>query len=489
MHPAKALSYDYTVARYFMFATILFGIVGMAIGTLIAFQMAYPDLNYLAGEYGTFSRLRPLHTSGVIFGFMLSGIWATWYYIGQRVLKVSMAESPFLMFIGKLHFWLYMILMTLAVITLFAGVSTSKEYAELEWPLDILVVLVWVLWGVSIFGLIGIRREKTLYISVWYYIATFLGIAMLYVFNNMAVPTYFASGGYGNWWHSISMYAGTNDALVQWWYGHNAVAFVFTVGIIAQLYYFLPKESGQPIFSYKISLFAFWGLMFVYLWAGGHHLIYSTVPDWMQTMGSVFSIVLILPSWGSAINILLTMKGEWEQLRESPLIKFMILASTFYMFSTLEGPILSIKSVNALAHFTDWIPGHVHDGTLGWVGFMTMAALYHMTPRIFKKELYSKSLMEAQFWIQTTGVVLYFASMWIAGITQGMMWRATDNFGNLLYTFIDTVEAIIPYYWIRAIGGLLYLIGFFMFTYNIYKTIKSGKALEKEPLNASPMAA
>jgi len=489
MHPAKALSYDYTVARYFMFATILFGIVGMAIGTLIAFQMAYPDLNYLAGEYGTFSRLRPLHTSGVIFGFMLSGIWATWYYIGQRVLKVSMAESPFLMFIGKLHFWLYMILMTLAVITLFAGVSTSKEYAELEWPLDILVVLVWVLWGVSIFGLIGIRREKTLYISVWYYIATFLGIAMLYVFNNMAVPTYFASGGYGNWWHSISMYAGTNDALVQWWYGHNAVAFVFTVGIIAQLYYFLPKESGQPIFSYKLSLFAFWGLMFVYLWAGGHHLIYSTVPDWMQTMGSVFSIVLILPSWGSAINILLTMKGEWEQLRESPLIKFMILASTFYMFSTLEGPILSIKSVNALAHFTDWIPGHVHDGTLGWVGFMTMAALYHMTPRIFKKELYSKSLMEAQFWIQTTGVVLYFASMWIAGITQGMMWRATDNFGNLLYTFIDTVEAIIPYYWIRAIGGLLYLIGFFMFTYNIYKTIKSGKALEKEPLNASPMAA
>lgn len=489
MHPAQALSYDYTVARYFMYATILFGIVGMAIGTLIAFQMAYPDLNYLAGEYGTFSRLRPLHTSGVIFGFMLSGIWATWYYIGQRVLKVSMAESPFLMFIGKLHFWLYMILMTIAVITLFAGVSTSKEYAELEWPLDILVVLVWVLWGVSIFGLIGIRREKTLYISVWYYIATFLGIAMLYVFNNMAVPTYFASGGYGNWWHSISMYAGTNDALVQWWYGHNAVAFVFTVGIIAQLYYFLPKESGQPIFSYKLSLFAFWGLMFVYLWAGGHHLIYSTVPDWMQTMGSVFSIVLILPSWGSAINILLTMKGEWEQLRESPLIKFMILASTFYMFSTLEGPILSIKSVNALAHFTDWIPGHVHDGTLGWVGFMTMAALYHMTPRVFKKELYSKSLMEAQFWIQTTGVVFYFASMWIAGITQGMMWRATDNYGNLLYTFIDTVEAIIPYYWIRAIGGLLYLIGFFMFTYNIYKTIKSGRALDKEPVSASPMAA
>lgn len=489
MNPSNALSYDYTVAKCFMFATILFGIVGMVIGALIAFQMAYPDLNYLAGEYGTFSRLRPLHTSGVIFGFMLSGIWATWYYIGQRVLKVSMAESGFLMFIGKLHFWLYMITMVIAVVTLFAGISTSKEYAELEWPLDILVVLVWVLWGVSIFGLIGIRREKTLYISIWYYIATFLGIAMLYLFNNMEVPTWFASGGFGNWWHSVSMYAGTNDALVQWWYGHNAVAFVFTVGIIAQIYYFLPKESGQPIFSYKLSLFAFWGLMFVYLWAGGHHLIYSTVPDWMQTMGSIFSVVLILPSWGSAINILLTMKGEWNQLRESPLIKFMILASTFYMFSTLEGPILSIKSVNALAHFTDWIPGHVHDGTLGWVGFMTMAALYHMTPRIFKRELYSKSLMEAQFWVQTTGIVLYFASMWIAGITQGMMWRATDEYGNLLYSFIDTVDAIIPYYWIRAIGGTLYVIGFFMFVYNICKSISGGRVLDKEPTSASPMAA
>ncbi|WP_241201419.1 cbb3-type cytochrome c oxidase subunit I, partial [Campylobacter fetus] len=308
------------------------------------------------------------------------------------------------------------------------------------------------------------------------------------LFNNMEVPTRLVSG-MGSWLHSVSMYAGSNDALVQWWWGHNAVAFVFTVAIIAQIYYFLPKESGQPIFSYKLSLFSFWGLMFVYLWAGGHHLIYSTVPDWMQTMGSIFSVVLILPSWGSAINMLLTMKGEWGQLRENPLIKFMVLASTFYMFSTLEGPILSIKSVNALAHFTDWIPGHVHDGTLGWVGFMTMAALYHMTPRVFKRELYSKSLMEAQFWIQTTGIVLYFASMWIAGITQGMMWRATDEYGNLAYSFIDTVTVLIPYYWIRAIGGLLYLIGFFMFSYNIIKSISSSKPVEREPVSASPMAA
>ena len=480
----RALSYDYTVAKYFMFATILFGIVGMSVGVFIAFQMAYPDLNYLAGEYGTFSRLRPLHTAGVIFGFMLSGVFATWYYIGQRVLKVSMSESPFLMAVGKLHFWIYMLVMAGGVFSLLAGVSTSKEYAELEWPLDIGVVVLWVLWGVSIFGLIGIRRERTLYISVWYFIATFLGIAMLYVFNNMAVPTKLVSG-YGNWWHSVSMYAGANDALVQWWYGHNAVAFVFTVPIIAQIYYFLPKESGQPIFSYKLSIFSFWSLMFLYLWAGGHHLIYSAVPDWMQTMGSVFSVVLILPSWGSAINMLLTMRGEWQQLRENPLIKFMILGSTFYMFSTLEGPILAIKSVNALAHFTDWVPGHVHDGTLGWVGFMTMAALYHMTPRVFKREIYSKSLMETQFWIQTIGIVLYFSSMWIAGITQGMMWRATDEYGNLAYSFIDTVINIVPYYWIRAVGGLLYLLGFFIFVYNIYKSF-GAKALEKEPLSASP---
>ncbi len=488
MQPNNALNYDYTISKMFMYSSILFGVIGMVLGVVIAYQMAFPDLNYLAGEYGTFSRLRPLHTAGVIFGFMLSGIFSTFYYVGQRVLKVSMAESPFLMVIGKLHFWLYMVIMLIAVVALFMGISTGKEYAELEWPLDIGVVLVWVLWGMSIFGLIGIRREKALYISLWYYIATFLGVAMLYLFNNMEVPTYFVAG-MGKWYHSVSMYAGTNDAMVQWWYGHNAVAFVFTVGIIAQIYYFLPKESGQPVFSYKLSLFSFWGLMFVYLWAGGHHLIYSTVPDWMQTMGSVFSVVLILPSWGSAINILLTMKGEWGQLRENPIIKFMVLASTFYMFATIEGPIQSIKSVNALAHFTDWIPGHVHDGTLGWVGFMTMAAMFHMAPRMFKRELYSKKLIEAQFWIQTTGIVLYFSSMWVAGITQGMMWRATDQFGNLAYSFIDTVTVLIPYYVIRATGGLLYVLGFLMFVYNIMKTMSSSAKIDYEPHSASPMSA
>ncbi len=488
MQNSAQIEYDYSIAKAFTFATILFGIIGMTVGVILAFQLAFPALSNLAGEYGTFSRLRPLHTNGVAFGFTLSGIFATWYYVGQRVLKVSLKESPFLMGVAKLHFALYFITILLAVVTLISGITTSKEYAELEWPLDLLVVVWWVLWGVAMFGMIGIRRERTLYVSVWYYMSSFLAVAMLYLFNNMEVPTYFVSG-HGSIMHSVSMYAGTNDALVQWWYGHNAVAFVFTTPIIAIVYYFLPKESGQNVYSYKLSMIAFWGLMFVYLWAGGHHLIYSTVPDWMQTMGSVMSVVLILPSWGSAINMLLTMKGEWGQLQTNPLIKFMVMASTFYMLSTIEGPIQAIKSVNAIAHFTDWIPGHVHDGVLGWVVFMVMASLLHMAPRMYKREIYSKSLLETQFWIQTVAIVLYFTSMWIAGITQGMMWRAYDEYGSLVYSFIDTVEVLHPYYTIRAVGGLLYLVGLFMWAYNMYKTATVGRVLTKEPANASPMGA
>ncbi len=488
MQSNAALEYDYSVANLYMWTTVIFGFVGMLIGVIIAAQMAYPELNYLLGEYGTFSRLRPLHTNVVVYGFMVSGIYATFYYSAQRVLKVSMGESRFLMFLGKLQFLLYLVAATGLVVSLGMGITASKEYAQMEWPLDLLIVVIWVIWGVIMFGLIGMRREKSLYISMWYYIATFLGVAMLYLFNNMEVPTMFFSGGLGAWYHSVSMYAGTNDALVQWWWGHNAVAFVFTVGIIAIIYYFLPKESGQAVYSYKLSLLSFWGLMFVYLWAGSHHVLWSTVPDWMQTMGSIFSVVLILPSWGSAINMLLTMKGEWNQLTENPLIKFMVLASTFYMLSTLEGPIQSIKSVNAIAHFTDWIPGHVHDGVLGWVAFMIFAALMHMATRVYKREIYSKSLLEAQFWIQTVAVVLYFTSMWIAGITQGMMRRAFDVYGNFMYSFTDTVAVLYPYYTIRAIGGLLYLIGVAMFAWNFFMTATAGKKLEQEPQFRSPMA-
>lgn len=488
MQEEKALvEYDYSIAKLFLYAMLAFGFIGMLIGVVLALQLAFPSLNYIAGEYSIFGRLRALHTNGIIYGFTLSGIWAAWYYLGQRVLKITYYQHPFLKFIGLLHFWVYIVLLLLAVVSLFAGLTQSKEYAELIWPLDLLVVVVWVLWGISLFGSMGVRREQTIYISLWYFIATFTAIAVLYIFNNLAIPTYLVAG-VGSVWHSISMYAGSNDAMVQWWWGHNAVAFVFTSGIIGMIYYFLPKESGQPIFSYKLTLFSFWSLMFVYIWAGGHHLIYSTVPDWIQTLSSVFSVILILPSWGTAINMLLTMRGQWHQLKESPLIKFLVLASTFYMLATLEGPIQSIKSVNALAHFTDWIVGHVHDGVLGWVGFSIIAATYHMLPRIFKREIYSKKIIEMQFWIMTIGIVLYFSSMWIAGITQGMMWRDVDQYGNLAYQFIDTVTKLHPYYVIRSVGGILYLVGFVMFIYNVFMSMSASKKLEREPNYATPMA-
>ena len=490
----RPLEYDYSVSKLFIYSALAIGFIGMLVGVVIAWEMAFPAINTIFGsgaiaEYTNFSRLRVLHTDSVIYGFVLSGVFSTWYYVGQRVLKVSMAESKALMFIGYAHFWIYMIAALVLVISLFMGVTQSKEYAEFEWPLDLGITIVWLLWGASIAGLIGMRREKTLYVSIWYYIATFLAVAMLHLLNNLAIPTYFASDGIGAWYHSVSMYAGTNDALVQWWFGHNAVAFVLTTPIIAMIYYFLPKESGQAIYSYKLSLLSFWGLMFIYLWAGGHHILFSTVPDWVQTLGSVFSVILILPSWGSAINMLLTMKGEWQQVATNPIIKFMVLGSTFYMFSTLEGPIQAIKSVNAIAHFTDWIIGHVHDGALGWVVFMIMAAVYHMIPRLYGREIYSKKIMATQFWIQTLGIVLYFTSMWIAGITQGMMWRAHDEFGNLAYSFIDTVTVLHPYYIIRAVGGSLYLFGFGLFIYNVVKTMTSGRRVEVSELqNRTPMA-
>ena len=490
----RPLEYDYSVSKLFIYTALGIGFVGMLVGVVIAWEMAFPAINTIFGdgaiaEYTNFSRLRVLHTDSVIYGMVLSAVWATWYYVGQRVLKVSMAESKTLMFIGYAHFWIYLFAAVVLVISLFMGITQSKEYAEFEWPLDLFITIVWLLFGASIAGLVGMRREKTLYVSIWYYIATFLAVAMLHLLNNLAIPTYFASGGIGNWYHSVSMYAGTNDALVQWWFGHNAVAFVLTTPIIAMIYYFLPKESGQAIYSYKLSLLSFWGLMFIYLWAGGHHILFSTVPDWVQTLGSVFSVILILPSWGSAINMLLTMKGEWQQVATNPIIKFMVLGSTFYMFSTLEGPIQAIKSVNAIAHFTDWIIGHVHDGALGWVVFMIMAAVYHMIPRLYGREIYSKKIMATQFWIQTLGIVLYFTSMWIAGITQGMMWRAHDEFGNLAYSFIDTVTVLHPYYIIRAVGGSLYLFGFGLFIYNVVKTMTSGRRVEVSELqNRTPMA-
>ncbi|MDU7693228.1 MAG: cytochrome-c oxidase, cbb3-type subunit I [Helicobacter sp.] len=483
----QKLEYDYSIAKLFLFTMLIFGFIAMLIGVILALQLAFPSLNYIASEYGIFGRLRQLHTNGVIYGFTLSGIWTTWYYLGQRVLKITYHDHKFLKVVGLVHFWLYVVILIIAVISLFAGLSQAKEYAELEWPVDILIVIAWVLWGLNLFGSMHVRREKTLYISLWYYIATFAAISVLFIFNNLAIPTYLVTG-LGSIWHSIPIYAGSNDAMVQWWWGHNAVAFVFTAGIIAIIYYFLPKESGQPVYSYKLTLFSFWSLMFVYIWAGGHHLIYATIPDWVQTLGSIFSVILILPSWGSSVNLLLTMKGQWHQVKDSPLIKFMVLAATFYMLATFEGSIQSIRSVNALAHFTDWTIGHVHDGALGWVAFVIISAGYHMVPRMFKREIYSKKIMEFQFWIMVSGIVLYFSSMWIGGVLQGMMWRDVDEYGNLAYQFIDTVVMLHPYYVVRGLAGVLYLTGFILYMYNIFMTISVARKLESEPSYSTPMS-
>ncbi len=438
--------YDYSVAKGFVLSALLWGVVGMSVGLTLAFELIFPELNANL-PWLTFNRLRPLHTNAVIFGFTLAGIFASWYYVSQRVLKVRMV----LPVLAKAHLVLFNLIIVLAAYTL-----------------DVVIVVMWLMWGGHMFAMLGARKEKTLYVSLWYFMACFLGVGMLFLFNGLAIPTWFVTQT-GNWWHSVSMYAGTNDAQVQWWFGHNAVAFVLTVPIIAISYYFIPKQANQPVYSYRLSLWSFWGLIFVYLWAGPHHLIYSTVPDWVQTLGVVFSLILIIPSWGSMVNLLLTMSGKWEQLKTDPIAKLLVIGSTFYGFATLEGPVQAIKSVNAIAHFTDWIVGHVHNGALGWVGFTIMGAIYHMVPRMYNTRLYSVKLAENQFWVQTLGIVFYFTSMWVAGITQGSMWRTTDQFGN----FLDTVRAMVPYWSLRAVGGTLYLAGFIMFIYNIRMTIRN----------------
>lgn len=477
MSQTVANEYDYSVAKGFVLSALVWGVVGMSVGLWIALELAFPVLNFDL-PYLSFNRLRPIHTNAVIYGFTLSGIFATWYYVSQRVLRVPMVAKG----LARFHLGIYNLLLALGAVSLFLGVSSSKEYAELQWPLDILVVVMWLSWGAHIFAMVGARREKTLYVSIWYYMASFLGVGMLYLFNNWAIPTRLVAGT-GSWLHAVSGYAGTNDANVQWWFGHNAVAFVLTVPIIAMAYYFIPKQVNQPVYSYKLSLWSFWGLIFLYLWAGPHHLLYSTVPDWVQTLGMLFSIVLILPSWGSMINMMLTVKGKWNQLKTDPVLKFLVVGSTFYGFATLEGSTQAIKSVNALAHFTDWIVGHVHNGALGWVAFTIMAAIYHMVPRMWNTELHSNKLATAQFWLQSVGIVFYFSSMWVAGITQGMMWRATDQYGNLAYSFLDTVRALYPYWTMRAIGGGMFLIGLFLFVYNILKTINT--APQAESLDAA----
>jgi len=460
------LRYDDAITRKFVTATIVWGAVGMLVGLWIALQLALPALNI--GPYFTFGRLRPLHTNAVIFAFAGNAIFAAVYYSSQRLLKARPID-----WLSKFHFWGWQLIIVAAAITLPLGYTQGKEYAELEWPIDIAIAVVWVGFAVNFFAMVRKRREKHLYVALWFYIATIVTVAILHIFNNLVIP----AGAF----KSYSIYAGVQDAFMQWWYGHNAVAFFLTTPFLGMMYYFLPKAAERPVFSYRLSILHFWSLVFIYIWAGPHHLHYTALPQWASTLGMIFSVMLWMPSWGGMINGLLTLRGAWSKVAEEPMLKFFVVALTFYGMSTFEGPMLSIKSVNALSHYTDWNIAHVHGGALGWVGFMTFGMIYWLVPRLFQTKLYSKKLATAHFWTATIGIVLYVISMWAAGITQGLMWRAFDSTGRLQYPdFLETVTRLVPMYWVRALGGALYIAGMLMFAYNVYRTWKSRPATYEE---------
>jgi len=474
--------YDNKIVKNFLYATMLWGVVGMLVGLLLAFMFLFPNLTD-GISWLSFGRLRPLHTNAVIFAFVGNAIFAGVYYSTQRLLKARMFSDV----LSKINFWGWQLIIVGAAITLPLGFTSSKEYAELEWPFDIAIALVWVVFGANLIGTMFKRRQRHLYVAIWFYIATILTVALLYVVNNLAIPVGLMK--------SYSVFAGVQDALVQWWYGHNAVAFFLTTPFLGLMYYFVPKAINRPVYSYRLSIIHFWSLIFVYIWAGPHHLLYSTLPEWVQTVGMAFSIALWAPSWGGMINGLLTLRGAWDRVRKEPILKFLATAVTFYGMSTFEGPLLSIKSVNSLAHFTDWIVGHVHSGTIGWNYMLTSGMLYYMVPKLWKTKIWSERLANIQFWSATIGLLLYIMSMWTAGITQGLMWRAVDETGKLVYpNFVETVVKIIPMYWVRAIGGVLVLFGFVLLVYNVYKTIKLAPKEETEdekfkalPLSASPL--
>jgi cytochrome c oxidase cbb3-type subunit I/II len=468
----EKFSYDNKIVRNFAIATIVFGLVGMLVGLLAALQLILPELNF-ALQYTTFGRIRPLHTNAVIFAFVGNAIFMGVYYSLPRLCKASMFSK----LLGSIHFWGWQLIIVLAAITLPAGITTSKEYAELEWPIDILIALVWVVFAINVFGTIAKRREKHIYVAIWFYIATIVTVAVLHIVNSIELPVSFLK--------SYPVYAGVQDALVQWWYGHNAVAFFLTTPFLGLMYYFLPKAADRPIYSYRLSILHFWSLIFIYIWAGPHHLLYTALPDWAQSLGTVFSIMLIAPSWGGMINGLLTLRGAWDKVRESAVLKFMVVAVTAYGMATLEGPMLSLKNVNAIAHYTDWIVAHVHIGALGWNGFFTFAMLYWLMPRLYNTKLYSERLANFHFWIGTLGIVFYAAPLYWAGITQSLMWKQFTPEGILLYpNFLETVIKIIPMYVIRSIGGSLYLVGAIVMVYNLVKTAKSGSLVSEEQAEA-----
>jgi cytochrome c oxidase cbb3-type subunit I/II len=463
----RRIVYNDSVSRWFVGASVVWGIVGMLVGAVIALQLAFWQANL--PPYLHFGRLRPLHTNAVIFAFVGNMVFAGIYYSTQRLVKARLPSD----LLAKIHFWGWQLIIVAAAITLPLGFTQGKEYAELEWPIDIAIAVVWVVFAIEFFWTLARRTEKHLYVAIWFYIATIITVAVLHIVNSLSVPVFGLK--------SYSMFGGAKDALVQWWYGHNAVAFFLTTPILGIMYYFLPKAAERPVYSYRLSVIHFWSLIFVYIWAGPHHLLNTALPDWAQTLGMVFSVMLWAPSWGGMLNGLLTMKGAWGKVRTDPVLKFLAAGVTFYGMATFEGPLLSIKSVNGLAHYTDWIIGHVHNGALGWNGFMAAGMFYWMVPRLFGTELHSKKLADTHFWIGTFGILLYVSAMWVSGITQGLMWRGTDAQGALLYpNFVETLNAIKPMYWMRLIGGSLYLVGMILMAYNLARTALAGKAVDGE---------
>ena len=458
-------TYNYRVVRQFAIMTIVWGIVGMAVGVLIAAQLAWPALNFDI-PWLTFSRLRPLHTNAVIFAFGGCALFSTSYYVVQHTCHAKLVFPK----LAAFTFWGWQVIILSAAITLPLGISSAKEYAELEWPIDILITLVWVSYAIVFFGTIIKRNIKHIYVANWFFGAFIITVAVLHLFNSAALPV--------SLWKSYSAYAGVQDAMVQWWYGHNAVGFFLTAGFLGIMYYFVPKQAGRPVYSYRLSVVHFWALIFTYIWAGPHHLHYTALPDWAQSLGMIMSLILLAPSWGGMINGIMTLSGAWHKLRTDPVLRLLVVSISFYGMSTFEGPMMSIKTINALSHYTDWTIGHVHSGALGWVALVSMGAMYYLIPRLFGRELYSLKLVEVHFWTSTIGIVLYISSMWVAGITQGLMWRAVNDDGTLTYSFVESVQAMHPYYIVRTLGGAFFLIGTLVMAYNLWKSIAGAKPIE-----------
>lgn len=471
--------YDNKIVRNFLYASIVFGVVGMLVGLILAFLFLFPNLT--SGiSFLSFGRLRPLHTNAVIFAFVGNAMFAGVYYSMQRLLKTRMLSD----FLSKVHFWGWQLIIVAAAITLPLGYSTSKEYAELEWPIDIAIALIWVVFGINMIGTIIKRRERHIYVAIWFYIATFVTVAVLHIFNSLELPVSLSG------MKSYSVYAGVQDALVQWWYGHNAVAFFLTTPFLGMMYYFVPKVANRPVYSYRLSIIHFWSLIFIYIWAGPHHLLYSALPDWAQNLGVVFSVMLIAPSWGGMINGLLTLRGVWDKVRTDAVLKFFVVAITGYGMATFEGPMLSLKNVNAIAHFTDWIIAHVHVGALAWNGFLSFGMIYWLIPRMTKTKLFSEKLANFHFWIGTLGIILYALPMYVAGFTQASMWKQFKPDGGALQygNFLETVTELMPMYWMRAVGGTLYLVGVIVLVYNVIRTVRQGSPVENELAEAPALA-